>query len=120
MVVVGIMQSCTGDSEEKIPSTVDFNLHIRPILADRCFKCHGPDANKREAQLRLDIPDSAYAPLKESKGKFAIVPGDLQASEMYVRMTSQDTSVQMPPPESNLKLSAREIKKRITAGGYYK
>ncbi|MFZ1715685.1 MAG: PSD1 and planctomycete cytochrome C domain-containing protein [Saprospiraceae bacterium] len=123
MVVVGIMQSCTGDSEEKIPSTVDFNLHIRPILADRCFKCHGPDANKREAQLRLDIPDSAYAPLKESKGKFAIVPGDLQASEMYVRMTSQDTSIQMPPPESNLKLSAREIKlfkKWIEQGAVYK
>jgi hypothetical protein len=52
-------------TKDKLPATVDFNLHIRPILSDRCFKCHGPDANKRKAGLRLDIADSAFAALKE-------------------------------------------------------
>ena len=54
--------------KEKFPAHVDFNIHIRPILSDRCFKCHGPDSKQRQANLRLDIPDSAFAVLKESPG----------------------------------------------------
>jgi len=71
-----VINSCFNkNSDEKLPDKVSFNFHIRPILSDKCFKCHGPDANKRQAQLRLDIADSAFAPLKETKGKFALVPG---------------------------------------------
>jgi len=46
--------------------SVDFNLHIRPILSDRCFKCHGPDGNQRKANLRLDIREHAVAALKDN------------------------------------------------------
>jgi len=106
-----------------LPETVSYNFHIRPILSDKCFKCHGPDANKRQAELRLDIPEFAYAPLKQTKGAFAIVPGKPEASELYKRISSKDTGYQMPTPESHLNvLSDYEIaliKKWITQGGKY-
>ena len=53
--------------KERFPAHVDFNIHIRPLLSDRCFKCHGPDEKQRKANLRLDIADSAFAVLKERK-----------------------------------------------------
>src|SRR5688572_9546877 len=97
-------------SSEKLPDIVDYNLHIRPILSDRCFKCHGPDASKREAQLRLDIADSAFAALKETPGAHAIVPGNPLSSYVYLNISSGDTSEMMPPPSSGLKLTGFEIK----------
>ncbi|MCB0847436.1 MAG: hypothetical protein KDE26_29500, partial [Bacteroidetes bacterium] len=57
-----------------LPDQLDYNYHIKPILSDRCFACHGPDENKREANLRLDIAESAYEALSSGAGK-AIVPG---------------------------------------------
>ena len=84
--------------KDKLPAHVDFNIHIRPILSDRCFKCHGPDAKQRKANLRLDIADSAFAVLKESPGMFAIVPGKPDRSEVYHRIISEDTAERMPPP----------------------
>ena len=110
-------------SKERLPAKVDFNNHIRPILSDRCFKCHGPHAEQRQANLRLDIADSAFAALKESPGSFAIVPGDPLHSEVFLRISSTDTSEQMPPPSSNVSLSAYEIKlieKWIKQGAEYK
>ena len=86
--------------KESLPDIVDYNLHIRPLLSDRCFKCHGPDANKREAQLRLDIADSAYAFLKETPNAHAIVPGDPTNSYVFLNISSKDTSELMPPPSS--------------------
>ena len=109
--------------KEKLPAKVDFNNHIRPILSDRCFKCHGPDEKQRKANLRLDIADSAFAALKESPGSFAIVPGDPAHSQVFLRISSTDTSEQMPPPSSNVSLSAYEIKlieKWIRQGAEYK
>ncbi len=106
-----------------MPEKVSYNFHIRPILSDKCFKCHGPDANKREAGLRLDIPDSAFAPLKETKGAFAFVPFKPDESEVYKRISSIDTGYQMPTPSSHLGvLSAHEIalfKKWISQGAKY-
>ena len=110
-------------NRERLPDIVDFNLHIRPILSDRCFKCHGPDANKRQAHLRLDIADSAFAALKNNPGLHALVPGDEKNSQAYVKISSSDTSELMPPPSSNLKLTAFEIKligKWIKQGAVYK
>lgn len=110
-------------TDEQIPATVDFNIHIRPIFSDRCFKCHGPDANKREAGLRLDIADSAYAELKENLGHSAIIPGDVVRSEVVRRITSTDSTQVMPPADSKLKLSTFEIallKKWIAQGAVYK
>src|ERR1700730_12025028 len=90
------------DHADKLPETVSFNFNIRPILSDICFKCHGPDANHREAHLRLDIRDSAYAALKEMKGAFAIVPGKPDQSELIKRISSSDISYMMPPPDAHL------------------
>lgn len=112
-----------SSSAERLPTTVDFNIHVRPILSDRCFKCHGPDANKREAHLRLDIADSAYAALKDNPGFHAIVPGDPGNSQLFLRISSADTAEQMPPPSSNLKLTAFEInliERWIKQGAVYK
>jgi hypothetical protein len=89
---------------------ISYNFHIRPILSDKCFACHGPDANKREADLRLDTEEGAFTALKESPGKFALVSGDLEKSEVYHRINSTDPGEMMPPPESNLSLNPEEIK----------
>src|SRR6478609_8196321 len=116
------MRTNTNDGHG-MPDKVSYNFHIRPILSDKCFKCHGPDANKREAGLRLDKQENAYAPLRETKGAFAIVPGNPQASEMYKRISSEDSSYQMPTPESHLGLLSQYeislIKKWIRQGGKY-
>lgn len=91
-----------GNGAHRIPETVSYNFHIRPILSDKCFKCHGPDGNKRQAGLRLDIADSALLPLKETKGAYAIVPGKPQESELIRRISSTDPAYQMPTPDSHL------------------
>lgn len=95
--------------EASLPPEIDFNFHIKPILSDRCFACHGPDNNKREAGLRLDIAEHALAALGDDKDHYAIVPGKPHKSAVYERMVSSDPKVMMPPPESNLSLSATEI-----------
>jgi hypothetical protein len=108
--------------EEEIPAIVEYNLHIRPILSDRCFKCHGPDAKKRKADLRLYLEEGAYAALKKDPNAHAIVPGHPEQSEVYRRITSTDTASVMPPPASHLTLSPFEIallQKWIRQGAKY-
>ena len=108
---------------EDIPAAISYNFHVRPILSDKCFKCHGPDKNQLKAGLRLDNAESAYAPLQETKGAFAIVPGQPEHSEMIKRVTSKDPNIQMPTPESHLgALTDREIRmleKWIAQGAAY-
>ncbi|MEO6497826.1 MAG: PSD1 and planctomycete cytochrome C domain-containing protein, partial [Mucilaginibacter sp.] len=82
---------------------LSYNFDIRPIFSDKCFKCHGPDANKREAGLRLDIAEEAYKALKDNPGAHALVPGNPKLSEVFTRIATTDSSIMMPPPESNLK-----------------
>jgi hypothetical protein len=125
VVCIAGFLSC-GDNtpgNEKLPDVVSYNFHIRPILSDKCFKCHGPDGNKRQASLRLDIASFAFAPLTETKGAFALVPGKPELSEMFKRMASDDTSYMMPPPDSHLGvLTEREkklVKKWIEQGAKY-
>jgi len=111
------------DGGGEIPAAISYNFHVRPILSDKCFKCHGPDKNQLKAGLRLDNAESAYAPLQETKGAFAIVPGRPEASELMKRITSKDPDYQMPTPESHLgTLSEREIQmleKWIAQGAVY-
>ncbi len=95
-------------AEKTIPEVIDFNLHVKPILSDRCFACHGPDKNNQKADLRLDTEAGLFAALTEGSGH-VIVPGSLRQSEVYQRIVASDPEVQMPPPESNLSLSPREI-----------
>jgi hypothetical protein len=106
-----------------LPEVIDFNFHIKPILSDRCFACHGPDEGSQKAELRLDIPEGAYASLGENQDHKAIVPGSLRKSHAYLRMISEDPAFLMPPPDSNLALSSKEIamiSKWIEQGAAYK
>lgn len=123
MAVVVSLNSCNTSAEAEHSDLVDYNFQIRPILSDRCFKCHGPDANKREADLRLDTPEGAYAALKENPTAHALVKGKPMLSEVFLRITTEDSTLRMPPPESNLNLTEEEIsliKKWIEQGAEYK
>ncbi|GAB4023000.1 hypothetical protein GCM10028808_72170 [Spirosoma migulaei] len=93
--------------EATLPEKVDYNLHVKPILSDRCFACHGPDKAKQQAGLRLDTPEGAYEALAKS-GHTAIVPGNLAKSELVNRIISTDPDVMMPTPKSNLSLTTEE------------
>jgi len=119
--IVVFVTACHTNTHGK--NEVSYNFDVRPILSDKCFACHGPDANKRKAGLRLDIADSAYAPLRETKGAFAIVPGKPEQSELFKRISSTDPTYQMPVPESHLGLLTDEqvavFKKWIEQGAKY-
>ena len=86
-----------------VPDVVDFNFHVKPLLSDRCFKCHGPDDRVRKAGLRLDIRDAAFGELPS--GRRAVVAGDTRRSELVRRILSTDPKVMMPAPDSHLALS---------------
>jgi hypothetical protein len=124
ILTVSIVFSCKENlTTSAVIDSVDYNLHIRPILSDRCFKCHGPDANARKANLRLDTPEGAIAALKDNPSAHAIVPGKPESSEVYLRISTADTAEVMPPVKSNLKLNENEIvliKKWISQGAVYK
>lgn len=110
-------------ANQDIPAIVDYNLHIKPILSDRCFACHGPDQAKQKGGLALHTAERAYAELKESPGHFAIVPKELARSEVIKRILSIDAKEVMPPVESNLVLNDYEkrlISKWIEQGAVYK
>ena len=103
---------CAGDDagvRAALPDRVDFNFDVKPILADRCYHCHGPDEAVRESELRLDTREGAFSELAGEPGAYAIVPGDLDASVLYRRISSDDPNEIMPPPESNRVLDDREI-----------
>ena len=114
-VVAGMLtylQACKGSStptEEELPDEISYNFDIRPILSDKCLTCHGPDANKRQAGLRLDDPVSAFAALKENPSAHALVAGKPNKSEVFLRITTKDTAKMMPPKESNLTLSPPQV-----------
>ncbi len=94
-----------ADTSLHLPEEIDFNFHIRPILSDNCFLCHGPDESSREADLRLDLEETATM---RRNGITAIVPGYPAKSELIKRITSQDPDYAMPPPSTNKKLSERQ------------
>ena len=97
---LGIFLGCwagTLHSQDRI----SFPQDIRPILSDNCFFCHGPDASRREAGLRLDLEPAAK--------DYAIVPGAAEDSELFARITAEDAELRMPPAGTKLSLSARDI-----------
>jgi hypothetical protein len=101
-------------------SKLDFNRQIRPILSDKCFKCHGPDSTNRQAGLRLDSAEIATHPL--DSGETAIVPGKPEQSELAKRIYAEDDSERMPPPTSQKTLSADEktlLKNWIASGAEF-
>ena len=87
--------------------TVNFNRDIRPLLSDRCYKCHGPDEKQRQAGLRFDLQQGAMS--ETESGGIAIVPGKLSSSLIIQRITSDDPEERMPPVDSDKELSQDEI-----------
>ncbi len=86
---------------------VDFTRDVRPILASRCFNCHGPDDKTRKAGLRLDLREAATKKLRS--GFIAIIPGDVERSDLIARITSDDPTLVMPPAKLGNALKAGEI-----------
>ena len=102
-------------SASSILMAQDFNRDIRPILSDRCFKCHGPHQAANESGLRLDIESVAHE-------WQAFVPGDIDSSVAIERVLSADEDLKMPPPGSRLTISGKEIellKKWVQQGAKY-
>ena len=93
------MPSTAGNEQP----AVDFSRDVRPILADTCFKCHGPDGSTREAGLRLDTEEGVF-----EDGE-VVTPGELDDSELYQRIISEDPDLLMPPPDSGRVLTAEQI-----------
>lgn len=108
-----------GFMETGRAASVDFNRDVRPILSENCFQCHGPDAQTREADLRLDQSDSARE-TRESGA--AVVPGNPEASLVWQRIQDTDPDSVMPPPGSNRILSSSQkavLEAWIRQGGDY-
>ena len=102
-----------------LPDVIEFNRDIRPILSDKCFFCHGPDKNKREAEMRLDTKEGLVG--SDGTGG-ALVPGKPDESELFQRVTSTDEEKRMPPTKSGKSLSERDtqlLQKWIEQGGHY-
>lgn len=85
--------------------SIQFSRDIQPILSEKCYHCHGPDENSREADLRLDTEAGIFAEASEAK---VVSPGKLGESDLYQRIMSDDESVVMPPPESKIPMTAIE------------
>lgn len=102
-----------------IPEVIEFNRDIRPILSENCFFCHGPDKNKREANLRLDT-EAGLLGSTDTKG--VVRPGRSAESDLYRRIVTSDVDLVMPPTASNKHLSDRDkelLKRWIDQGGKY-
>ena len=106
LVLILLVSSCSIEMPDQVveaydnlPEEIDFNFHVRPILSDRCYACHGPDEEARKADLRLDLPEEA---------KKVLVAGNLYRSELIHRILNEDPEEQMPPIESNLELTDKE------------
>jgi mono/diheme cytochrome c family protein len=95
-------------AEEKAPAgeKIDYRTQVKPILSEYCYECHGTDEKKRESELRLDLKEVAFADLG---GHRAIVPGDPEESELYLRISAEIAEDRMPPYDAGTELTAEQI-----------
>lgn len=112
----GVDATPTEVARKAAPAAVlEYNRDIRPILADNCFRCHGPDSASRKADLRIDQRDAAI-------DAGVLTPGKPDESEMIRRILAEDASERMPPPSSHKKLSAEQkemLRRWVAAGAEY-
>ncbi|EDM27552.1 hypothetical protein LNTAR_20138 [Lentisphaera araneosa HTCC2155] len=97
-----------NEDENKLPERVEFNEHIRPILSDKCFHCHGNDPETAEAGLLLNSFEAATKNLSKRREKYAVIPGHPEKSSLVERINTDDEDDIMPPPESHKTLSQYE------------
>ncbi len=117
MLCFGLASACGASPAQQL----QYNRDIRPILSDRCFKCHGPDKGSRKAGLRLDVPEEAFALREKSHGR-AIVPGKPDQSLVCQKIFATNPDDAMPPAGSNLALTPQEkerIRRWILEGARY-
>lgn len=118
--VLGIGYAALAQLQTAYADDIEFSRDIRPILSENCFVCHGPDQNKLEGGLRLDVRDEAIA--EADSGKAAIVAGHPEQSELMVRIQSNDPDIVMPPPRVDKKLTKAQkdmLEKWIAKGAAY-
>ncbi len=89
----------------QLRAEIDFNQDVRPILSDKCFRCHGPDAKNQKSDFRLDSFEAATADLG---GYAGVVPGKTDQSELHARIHTDDPDEVMPPPKTKLPLTSKE------------
>lgn len=107
---------------EKLPDVVEFNRDVRPLLSDNCFYCHGPDKNKREADLRLDTEAGLTGSRSDESKPKIVVSGKPELSEFIRRINSANSDEVMPPPDSGKQLSARDkavLRRWVEQGATY-
>ncbi|QDS96759.1 PSD1 and planctomycete cytochrome C domain-containing protein [Adhaeretor mobilis] len=96
------------DAAFTLPEKVTFNAHIRPIMSNTCFACHGPDEEDNPSELRLDSAEAAYGILPSSDEEVAIKPGNTSQSAVFARIMHEDPDMRMPPAEFRHELTPRE------------
>lgn len=121
LALLAVALGSSAPAQADLPAEIDYNTHIRPILSDKCYACHGPDAAERQGGFRLDEKDSAFG--EADSGLAPITPGDLENSELVARIMSDEEGYQMPPVETNKHLKPEEkelIKAWIAQGATWK
>jgi hypothetical protein len=111
-----LSQDLAGHPDGENREALGFNRHIRPILAENCFQCHGPDPGSRKAKLRLDRQEGFFG---AREGGPLVVRGKPEGSPLYHRVVSADPEEVMPPPKSHKVLSAAQkelVRKWIAQG----
>lgn len=117
--VMWLLTPAIAAEPRELPDVVEFNRDIRPILSENCFFCHGPDKNKREANLRLDT-EAGLLGSTDTKG--VVRPNRSAESELYRRIVTADADLVMPPASSNKHLGDRDkelLKRWIDQGAKY-
>lgn len=114
-----VLATCTL-AADRTPPPVSFNRDIKPIMADTCFRCHGPDKGSRMANLRLDLREEAVKPRRG--GAAPIVPGDAEKSLIIARIYSAEAAKAMPPESAHRALTAAQkdlIRRWVAEGAKY-
>ena len=109
VLVAGHMVQVSGQQPTPASGRIDFSRDIRPILSDKCFVCHGPDAVEQQKQTALRHRSPRFADL--GNGRRAIVRGHPEQSELVRRITAENAAMRMPPVYSGRKLTKQEIER---------
>ncbi|TWT60570.1 Planctomycete cytochrome C [Rubinisphaera italica] len=120
LILLLMISALLCSRSESSAEEIRFSRDVLPILSDRCFHCHGPDESHREADLRLDLKEDAFA---DRGGYAVIVPHKISESELMTRITTDDETLLMPPQDSHRKpLTDAEVmilRKWIEGGAHW-